>query len=79
MAGVRVWALTPRAPAGASAPRLAREAHARTGALSFQGDRHHGLPLLTARYSKAWLTDPGHGSALLINSVPSNYSMENRL
>lgn len=34
--------------------------------------------LLTARYSKAWLIYPGHSWALQINSVPSNYSMENR-
>lgn len=65
---------------GGPLPDVSSEAHAHIGALSFEGGRQPPwlTSLLTARYSKAWLIYPGHSWALLINSVPSNYSMKNR-
>lgn len=55
--GREARAPTPRAVVEASAPGLVKEPQVRTGTLSFEGDLCHGLTsLLTARYSKAWLT-----------------------
>lgn len=74
--GGKVWALTPWPPARASA-RLVRSTHSHWGTQLLRGPPPWLTSLLTARYSKAWLIYPGHSWALLINSVPSNYSMEN--
>lgn len=59
---------------GSAQPGKASPAH---GGAQLQRGLHHKLTsLLTARYSKAWLTQNSCG--LLINTVPPNYSMENR-
>lgn len=66
--------LTPRAPAEASAPGLAREA---LRALSFKGELHHGLP----RPRLPDTATPGLSRdswALRINSVPANYSLNGK-
>lgn len=73
----KAWARTPRASVEAFALGLLKEPQAHTGALAVKGTSLTGLPL-------SWLPDtakPGLSESswgLLINSVPSNYSMDNR-